>query len=119
MYMSNKCPRIVDVILARTGWTGLLKKKFLMTMIMNHCQPMSFVRKMTKSPFIEKDEWASDVLDLVHTDVFRLMSTSAREGYHYFIMFTDDLSRYGYIYLMKHKSESFEMFKQFCDEVKK
>ena len=29
----------------------------------------------------------------------------------------DDLSRYGYIYLMKHKSETFEKFKEFHSEV--
>src|SRR6266536_808970 len=46
------------------------------------------------------------------------MSTSARGGYHYFVTFTDDLSRYGYIYLMKHKSETFEKFKEFQSEVK-
>ena len=33
------------------------------------------------------------------------------------ITFTDDLSRYGYIYLMKHKSETFEKFKEFQSEV--
>ena len=30
----------------------------------------------------------------------------------------DDLSRYEYIYLMKHKSETFEKFKEFQSEVK-
>ena len=37
----------------------------------------------------------------------------------YFITFTDDLSRYGYVYLMKHKSETFEKFKEFQNEVEK
>ena len=63
--------------------------------------------KMTKSPFKEKDERASDVLGLKHTDVCGPMHISARGGYYYFITLTDDLSRYGYVYLMKHKSESF------------
>src|SRR4051794_21871110 len=45
------------------------------------------------------------------------MSVSARGGYRYFVTFTDDLSRYGYIYLMKHKSETFEKFKEFQNEV--
>ena len=67
--------------------------------------------KMIKSPFTEKGERASDVLGLVHTDVCGPMSTSARGEYHYFITFPDNLSRYGYIYLMKYKSESFEIFK--------
>ena len=47
------------------------------------------------------------------------MNTSAKGGYQYFITFTDDLSRYGYVYLMRHKSESFEMFKRFHNEVEK
>ncbi|KAJ9557299.1 hypothetical protein OSB04_011913 [Centaurea solstitialis] len=41
----------------------------------------------------------------------------ARGGYQYFITFTDDFSRYGYVYLMRHKSESFERFKEFQNEV--
>ena len=34
---------------------------------------------------------------------------------HYF--FIDDFSRYGYIYLMRNKSESFEKFMEFQNEV--
>ncbi|KAJ9542291.1 hypothetical protein OSB04_028797 [Centaurea solstitialis] len=41
----------------------------------------------------------------------------ARGGYRYFITFTDDFSRYGYVYLMRHKSESFERFREFQNEV--
>ena len=74
---------------------------------------------MIKSPFTEKGERASDVLGLIHIDVCGPMSICARGGYSNFIMFTDDLSRYGYIYLMKYKSESFEMFKRFCNEIEK
>ena len=45
------------------------------------------------------------------------MSVEARGGYRYFLTFIDDLRRYGYIYLMKHKSETFEKFKEFQSEV--
>ena len=45
------------------------------------------------------------------------MSVDACSGYRYSLTFTDDLSRYGYIYLMKHKSETFEKFKEFQSEV--
>ena len=45
------------------------------------------------------------------------MSSIARGGFQYFITFTDDLSRYGYVYLMKHKSETFEKFKEFQSEI--
>jgi transposase InsO family protein len=46
------------------------------------------------------------------------MSVATRNGYRYFVIFTDDFSRYGYIYLMKNKSETFEKFKEFQREVK-
>ena len=69
--------------------------------------------KMTKSPFTSQSERASDLLGLVHTDVCGPMSYVARGGFQYFINFTDDFSRYGYIYLMRHKLESFEKLKEF------
>ena len=37
----------------------------------------------------------------------------SRGGFYYFITFIDDLSRYGHLFLMKNKSESFEIFKEF------
>ena len=45
------------------------------------------------------------------------MSTQAKGGYEHFITFTDDYSRYGYVYLMWQKSETFEKFKEFRAEV--
>ncbi|XP_071933635.1 uncharacterized protein [Coffea arabica] len=45
--------------------------------------------------------------------------SNSRGGFSYFITFTDDHSRYDYVYLMKYKSESFEKFKKFRNEVEK
>ena len=45
------------------------------------------------------------------------MSTQAKGGYEYFVTSTNDYSRYGYVYLMKWKSEAFENFKEFRTEV--
>jgi hypothetical protein len=73
--------------------------------------------KMTKAPFTGQSEGASDLLGLVHTDVCGPMSSIARGGFQYFITFTDDFSRYRYIYLMRNKSESFEKFKKIQNEV--
>ena len=73
--------------------------------------------KMTMRPFKAKGYRAKEFLDLVHTDLCGPMSTNARGGYEYFIIFIDDYSRYGYIYLMRHKSEAFDKFKEFKAEV--
>ena len=76
------------------------------------CEPC-LMGKMTKTPFSGTMERATDLLEIIHTDVCGPMNIEARGGYCYFLTFTDDLSRYGYIYLMKHKSETFEKFKEF------
>ncbi|KAM2519435.1 hypothetical protein TB1_000069 [Malus domestica] len=75
--------------------------------------------KMTKSPFTGKGERATEILGLIHTDVCGPMSTTSRGGFSYYITFTDDHSRFGYVYFMKYKSESFERFKEFKNEVEK
>ena len=74
---------------------------------------------MTKSPFIGKCEKAKEILGLIHIDVYGPMNTAIIGGFSYFITFTDDHSRFGYVFLMRHKSESFEMFKRYRSEVEK
>ena len=74
---------------------------------------------MTKLPFVGYGERAKKLLALVHTDVCGRFDVPARNKFDYFIIFTDDLSRYGYMYLMRHKSEAFEKFKKFRFEVEK
>ena len=80
------------------------------------CEPC-LMGKMTKTPFSGIMERATNLLEIIHIDVCGLMSVDARGGYCYFLTITDDLSRYGYIYLMKHMSETFEKFKEFQSEV--
>ena len=74
---------------------------------------------MTKRPFKAKGNRATIQLELVHTDVCGPMSVQARGRYEYFITFTDDYSRYGYVYLMRHKSEAFDKFREYKTEAEK
>ena len=80
------------------------------------CEPC-LKGKKTMRAFKAKGYRAKEVLNLVHIDLCGPMPTSARGGYKYFITFIDDYSRYGYIYLMRHKSEAFEKFKEIKAEV--
>ena len=73
--------------------------------------------KMTKSPFTGSCERGEGLLDLIHTDVCGPFRTTTRDTNRFYVTFTDDYSRYGYIYLIKHKSETFEKFKEFKHEV--
>lgn len=45
------------------------------------------------------------------------MSTHVIGDYSYFIIFIDDFSRYGHLYLMKYKSEEFEKSREYKNEV--
>ncbi|GJY82573.1 retrotransposon protein, putative, ty1-copia subclass [Tanacetum coccineum] len=72
---------------------------------------------MTKKPFPYSNERAKDLLGIIHTDVCGPLRHVSRQGASNFITFTDDYSRYGYVYLLKHKHELFETFKVFKNEV--
>ena len=63
------------------------------------CEPC-LMGKMTKTPFSGRMERATDLLEIIHTDVCGPMNIEARGGYRYFLTFTDDLSRYEYIYFI-------------------
>ena len=77
------------------------------------------MKKMTKTLFTGHGERTSDILDLVHTNICGPMSTQTRDGYSYFITFTDDFSRYRFVYLMKHKFEAFDKFLEYQSMVEK
>ncbi|KAI3499715.1 hypothetical protein L1887_35524 [Cichorium endivia] len=73
--------------------------------------------KMTKSPFKGSFERGEGLLDIIHTDVCGPFRSTTKDGTRFYVTFTDDFSRYGYIYLIKHKSDTFEEFKEFKNEV--
>ena len=100
----------------RLGHIGVKRMKKLhadgLLESLDACEPC-LMGKMTKTLFSGTMDQATDLLEIIHTDVCGLMSVEARIGYRYFLTCIDDLSRHGYIYLMKHKSETFEKFKEF------
>ncbi|GJX17275.1 retrotransposon protein, putative, ty1-copia subclass [Tanacetum coccineum] len=73
--------------------------------------------KLTRKPFLHRMEWATDLLGLIHLDVCGPLRHVSRQGASYFLTFTDDFSRYGYVYLLKHKHEVFVTFEGFKNEV--
>ena len=57
------------------------------------CEPC-LTGKMTKTPFSGTMERATDLLEIIHTDVCGPMSINARGGYHQFLAFTYDLTMF-------------------------
>ena len=75
--------------------------------------------KLPKSPFAGIGERAKGILELIHSDVCGPMPVQARSGSVYFITFTDDFSRFGWVYIMRYTSKAFEKFREFKNEVEK
>nr|GEV41301.1 retrotransposon protein, putative, Ty1-copia subclass [Tanacetum cinerariifolium] len=80
------------------------------------CVPCMF-EKMARKPYTHQMERAKDLLGLIHTDVCGPFKIMSRQGVSYFVTFTDEFSRYSYVYLLKYKHEVFETFKVFQKEV--
>ena len=68
---------------------------------------------MTKFPFTGHSVRATQVLDLVHTDVCGPMNETAHGGFHYFITSTNDHSSYGCMYLMENTSKALDKFRKY------
>ena len=69
---------------------------------------------------INKDAKRSvGILEIIHIDICGPFPMKSVDGYDSFITFTDDYSRFGYIYPIKKRSEVLDKLKIFKAEVKK
>ena len=60
---------------------------------------------------------STSTLEIIHTDICGPFPVKSVDGYDSFITFTDDYSRYGYIYPIKKRNEALDKFKIFKGEV--
>ena len=69
---------------------------------------------MHLQPFESVGEiWSTRKLQCVHSDVCGPIPTESLGKKRYFVSFTDDYSRCCRVFLMRHKSEVFEKFREF------
>jgi hypothetical protein len=76
------------------------------------CIKGKFVKKITKNT-----KRSIGVLEIIHTDICGPFNVKSVDGYDSFITFTDDYSRYGYVYPIKERSEASDKFKIFKADV--
>jgi hypothetical protein len=69
--------------------------------------------KYAKKTFPSSDSRSKGILDLVHSDVCRPMSSASLTRCEYFVTFIDDFSRRTWIYFMRTKDEVFSRFQEF------
>ena len=98
----------------------MVKSETLHSLVLKDFQVYeSYLRgKMTRKPFNTKGVKAKECPKLVHTNVWGPFNVQACGGYEYFILFTDDYSRYGYVYPLHRKYDALNKFKEFNTKLK-
>jgi transposase InsO family protein len=75
-------------------------------------------RKYAKEVKKGEAKRSAGVLEIIHTDICGPFPVKSVNDFDSFIIFTDDFSRYGYIYSIQERSEVLDKFKVFKAEVK-
>ena len=68
--------------------------------------------KATRHRFNPGKKETKQTLDYVHSDLWGPSQVPSHGGARYFITFIDDYSRRVWVYVLKHKNEAFERFKE-------
>jgi len=96
--------------LARAGLLGSLTKERLP--IDEYC----YARKATRLPF-DKAKRASSPLQLIHSDIYEPINMRARQERNYFIIFIDDFTWFGQVYLISYKFKALDCFIRYTNLV--
>ena len=75
--------------------------------------------KQTSSTVKKAGTRSTELLELIHTDICGPFDVPSFSGERYFITFIYDLSRYGYVYLLREKSQSVNILEVFINEVER
>jgi GAG-pre-integrase domain/Integrase core domain len=68
-------------------------------------------------PFPSRTTKTTNAFNLVHSDVWGASSIVSSTGFRYFVTFIDDYTKFTWIYLLRTKSEVFQVFKYFVNMV--
>ncbi|GKC84196.1 cysteine-rich receptor-like protein kinase 8, partial [Tanacetum coccineum] len=69
--------------------------------------------KFTKLPYDLSDSHSTSIFELIHIDIWGPYKVPTDGQFRYFLTIVDDCSRGTWVYLLKHKSESFDALKAF------
>ncbi|KAL6339591.1 hypothetical protein AAG906_034676 [Vitis piasezkii] len=108
--LGHPSSHIVSLILNKCNLLHL--NKFLSLICFACC-----MGKIRKSLFLHSTSSYTKPLELVHTNLWGPTSTPSSHGHRYYIHFIDAYSRFTWIYMLKHKSEAFQVFLHFKSQV--
>lgn len=76
----------------------------------NFCEPSLEGKHYRRKFSTDGGKWSDEHLGLVHSDVCGKMNAKSLSAGEYFLTFTDDKSRYVWVYILKRKDEVFPCF---------
>src|SRR4051812_37980807 len=80
----------------------------------NKCEACHLAKKTSVS-FSTSNHASSECFELIHSDVWGPSRVSSISGYSYYICFINDFSRYTWVYLMRHRSEVFQIYTDYTN----
>lgn len=69
--------------------------------------------KHTRSSYMSSDNRSTQPLHTIHSDVWGPSGVRSINGYRYFVTFIDCCTRTTWVYVLRHKSDVFECFRDF------
>ncbi|KAK4383112.1 Retrovirus-related Pol polyprotein from transposon RE2 [Sesamum angolense] len=117
-FVPSMIKNIISIpLLDNAGFEFLINKNCFHSMKDGFSHLLGHISQYRMKMLVDSKSLEIDNLDNLPAYVCRPLNTQARGGFSYFITFTDEYSRYSYVYLMRYKSEAFVRFKEFKLEV--
>ncbi|PKU72953.1 Retrovirus-related Pol polyprotein from transposon TNT 1-94 [Dendrobium catenatum] len=75
------------------------------------------VAKSHKLKFNKRTSATTSSFEIIHSDVWGPAPEQSLNGFRYYVIFTDDFTRFSWIYFMHTKQETFSNFKTLCSYI--
>jgi transposase InsO family protein len=108
----------------RLGHHSFATMSHIYPSIFNACSRESLIcdacefAKHTRVPYPSLGLRSNKPFDVIHSDVWGPCEVHSISRHRWFVTFIDGFSRYTWLYLLKHKSDVFAVFKDLCALIK-
>jgi transposase InsO family protein len=85
---------------------------FLSKPVLEHCHHC-LTGKMHQLPFPSSNKQVQSPFELVHSDLWGPAPVVSTNAFRYYLVFVDEFTKFTWVYLLKHKSDTFHTFTQF------
>uniref|UniRef100_A0A2N9HE74 Integrase catalytic domain-containing protein n=1 Tax=Fagus sylvatica TaxID=28930 RepID=A0A2N9HE74_FAGSY len=80
--------------------------------VQEHCHHC-LAGKMHQLPFPTSNKTVNSPFELIHADLWGPAPVVASNSFRFYLVLVDEFTKFTWVYLLKHKSETFQVFTQF------